>query len=105
MKKIALLVVVSFLFVLTAQAQQETPKVDKRQKVQKERISHGIKNGELTRKETRLLVKEQKHIKRAERRAESDGIVTKRERVRLDRKQDRANRHIRRTKHNVRDRH
>ena len=104
MKKIALLIVVSFLFVFTAQAQRETPKVDKRQKIQKERIFHGIHNGELTRKEARLLAKEQKHIKRAERRAESDGIVTKRERIRLDRKQDRASRHITKTKHNVRDR-
>jgi len=104
MKKLALSIVVGILFFWTANAQSVTPKVDKRQNIQKERIEKGIQNGELTRKETRLLAKEQRHIKRAERRAKSDGVVTRRERVRLDRKQDRANRHIGRAKHNPIDR-
>jgi hypothetical protein len=104
MKNLVLLFAACILFVWTANAQTVTPKVNKRQQIQKERIHNGIQNGELTRKETRLLAKEQRHIKRSERRAKSDGIVTKRERARLDRKQDRANRHIGRAKHNRMDR-
>lgn len=104
MKKVYLLFVIGSLFMITAKAQTQTPKVDKRQNIQKERIHDGIQNGELTRKETRLLVREQKSVKRTEKKAESDGVVTKRERVILDRKQDRANRHITRAKHNARDR-
>lgn len=105
MKKITLLTVMSFMFVIAANAQTATPKVDKRQEIQKERITNGVQNGELTRQETRMITSEQRHIRRVERRAEADGIVTGRERARLDRKQDRASRHIARTKHNPRSRY
>jgi hypothetical protein len=105
MKKITLLTVMSFMFVIAANAQTATPKVDKRQEIQKERITNGVQNGELTRQETRMIAREQRHIRRVERRAEADGIVTGRERARLDRKQDRASRHIARTKHNPRSRY
>lgn len=105
MKKITLLTVLSFMLVVAANAQTATPKVDKRQQIQKERISNGVKNGELTRQETRMVVRDQRHIRRVERRAEADGIVTGRERARLDRKQDRASRQIARTKHNARERY
>jgi hypothetical protein len=46
------------------------------------------------------LKKEQRHIRRSEHRAKTDGDVTVSERRRLDRKQDRANRHIHRAKNN-----
>lgn len=73
---------------------------DKRQTVQRARIAEGRIDGDLTRGETRALRKEQRHIRRAERRAEADGVVTGREKARLNRKQNRANRHIRRAKNN-----
>jgi hypothetical protein len=47
-----------------------------------------------------LLNKQQRHIRRSERRAKADGDVTVREKARLERKQDRASRNVRRAKNN-----
>jgi hypothetical protein len=59
-----------------AQAQTSTPRIDKRQQNQRERIRQGAVRGELTRKETAHAVGDQRHIKRMERRAKADGTVT-----------------------------
>jgi hypothetical protein len=94
------------LFIVAAgQAQTRTPKANARQAAQQGRIQQGAQNGELTAGETKLLRKEQRHIRRAERRAKADGDVTVAERKKLDRKQDRSSRHIRRAKHNAIDAH
>lgn len=100
MKKV--LVIFSFIsFIsLSVHAQERTPKADARQQVQRERIQHGKQSGEVTRHEAALMHKEQKHIRRTERRAKADGDVTAAERRKLDRKQDRASRHIRRANNN-----
>lgn len=100
-----LMTVFFFIMGMSAQAQSDTPKADKRQDIQKERIREGVQSGELTRRETRKLAKEQRHIRRVERRAEADGKITARERAKLDRKQDRASRKIARTKNNRRERY
>jgi hypothetical protein len=96
------IVIILFSIALSSSvfAQERTPRVDGRQDVQRARINQGTATGELTRREAHALRHEQKHIRRAERRAKSDGDVTAQERRRLDNKQDRANRHIRRAKHN-----
>ena len=92
----------------TAQTQQptqeKTPGVDARQKVQKERIKEGMKSGELTKREARDLVREQKKIKRNETKAKADGDVTARERAKLQREQNRASKHIARQKHDQQNR-
>lgn len=80
-------------------AQEKTPRVDKREKIQKERIKDGVKSGELTRRETRRLAAEQKKIRNDEARAKADGIVTPRERARLNKELNRASRDIHRQKH------
>ncbi len=98
MKKLILIFSVSMLISLVSFGQERTPKVNNRQHVQHDRINHGKQNGELTRSETHLLRKEQKHIRMSERSAKADGDVSLQERRRLDRKQDRAGRHIRRAK-------
>jgi len=99
MKKLILLP--AFLLVtVIAFSQDRTPRVNARQANQQTRIAQGQASGELTRSETKALRSEQRHIRRSERRAKSDGNVTMAERRRLDRKQDRANRHIRRAKNN-----
>ncbi len=85
---------------LAAWAQEVTPKVDARQKAQRGRIHEGRADGELTHKESKALNKQQRHIRRTERRTKADGDVTVAERRKLDRKQDRANRNIRRAKNN-----
>jgi hypothetical protein len=104
MKKTGILIAFILFGYSVTFAQKATPRVDKRQNVQKERIREGVQNGELTRRETRRLAREQKHIRREERRVEADGITTPRERARLNRKQNRANREIMRKKNNARDR-
>ena len=81
-------------------AQDRTPRTDGRQVAQRARIHQGRMDGEVTNREAALLNREQRHIRRAERRAKADGEVTPAEKMRLERKQNRANRHIRRAKHN-----
>ena len=88
------------LVTVAAQAQTRTPRANTRQVAQQARIQDGKQSGELTQGETNALRAEQRHIRRSERRAKADGEVTVEERRRLERKQDRASRHIRRAKNN-----
>lgn len=81
-------------------AQERTPRVNARQATQQARIADGKQSGELTGGETKALRAEQRHIRGSERRAKADGTVTPRERRRLERKQNRASRDIRRAKNN-----
>ena len=94
-----------FLSIGFVNAQTGTSREDKRENIQAERIQDGIHRGELTHRETRLLAREQRHIKRAEKRMKSDGKVTRREKRWLENKQDRASRHIGRTRNNVVDKY
>ena len=64
------------------------------------RIHEGRKDGDVSNGEAIMLNKQQRHIRRSERRANADGTVTPREKARLDRKQDRASRNIRKAKTN-----
>lgn len=102
MKNIILIVVGLLCFGTVAA--QETPRADARQAIQKERIKAGVQSGELTALETRRLVKEQKRIRRLERRSKADGNVSPAEKLRLEKAQHRANRKIVRKKNNTRDR-
>jgi len=103
MKKVMILIPAFIFATVIAFAQERTPRVNTREAVQQTRIAEGRQSGELTRGETKALRSEQRHVRRSERRAKADGDVTVAERRRLDRKQDRANRHIRRAKHNQLD--
>ena len=67
-------------FILTAgllNAQTQTKKVNQRQKNQTTRIAKGAKSGELTKKETKQLARQQRDIRKTKRNAKSDGVVTK----------------------------
>ncbi len=101
MKRLVILMVAMVFALVTADAAM-AGRVKNRQVKQQKRIHQGTQSGELTKRETRRLQKEQRHINRAKKRAMSDGNVTPKERVRLERKQDRASRHIYRGKHNDR---
>lgn len=103
MKKIAVLLGVMMLTITLAQAQDRTPRANARQGAQRGRIVEGRQSGELTNGEAAALNAEQRHIRRSERRAKADGDVTLREKRKLERKQDRASRHIRRAKNNELD--
>ena len=73
-----------------------------RQVLQGRRIQQGVHSGALTCKETRYLAREQHRIQHTKRHAWFDGHVTPRERVRLEKMQDRSSRHIYRLKNNYR---
>lgn len=103
MKKVIFLVPVFILSVIISFGQDRTPRANARQVAQQTRIAEGRQSGELTRGETKALRMEQRHIRRTERRSKADGDVTMREKRKIERKQDRANRHIHRAKNNQRD--
>jgi hypothetical protein len=78
--------------------------INRREHRQQSRIREGIRSGELTRREAVRLEGQQARIRVAERFARADGHLTLRERARLDRGLDRANRNIYRQKHDGQDR-
>ncbi|MEZ5428570.1 MAG: hypothetical protein R2747_20155 [Pyrinomonadaceae bacterium] len=100
MKKILAISCLVLGLSVMAAAQSKTHGVDKREKNQKQRIVNGVKSGDLTLKETGKLVKQQAEIRKAERRAKSDGKVTAAERLRLHHKLNQSSRNIRRKKNN-----
>jgi hypothetical protein len=100
MKKLFFGALLLTIFSISINAQAQTTRADARQGAQRARIHDGRHGGDLTRREAHLLNKEQRHIRRTEKRAKADGEVTARERAKLERKQDRSSRHIRRAKHN-----
>jgi hypothetical protein len=73
-------------------------------KNQRHRIAQGVKSGELTKKETRNLVKDQREIRKDVKEAKADGVVTGAERKDIRQDQRQASRKIYRKKHNNRDR-
>jgi hypothetical protein len=77
-------------------------RVGERQIHQGRRIQQGVHSGALTCNETRYLAREQHRVQHAKRHAWSDGHMTARERVRLEKMQDRSSRHIYRLKHHNR---
>jgi len=100
MKKHILIFSVLSLLSVALYGQEATPRANTRQKAQRVRIAEGRADGDLTNTEAAALNKQQRHIRRTERRAKSDGTVTVAEKRKLERKQDRANRNIRRAKNN-----
>ena len=104
MKKVIAVMAAVMFFCVIGVNSSFAGRVGKRQVHQKKRISRGVKNGELTKCETRSLVKEQRNIQHTKRRAWSDGELTDKERVKIEAKQDKASAHIYRLKHNDRTR-
>ncbi len=80
------------------------PGVNARQHAQHDRIRQGVGSGELTRRETGKLAREQRDIRQLERDYKSDGTLTGAERRDLHQEQNQASRHIYDQKHDVQDR-
>jgi hypothetical protein len=76
-----------------------TPRVDRRQVNQERRIDQGIASGALTNKEAGRLDRRETKIQADKLAARSDGKVTRAERRKLAREQNRASAAIRRQKH------
>ncbi len=76
-----------------------TPKIDQRQANQEKRIDQGIASGALTKKEATRLDKRETKIQADKLAAKADGKVTKAERRKLTREQNRASASIKHQKH------
>lgn len=76
-----------------------------RQKKQFRRVGGGVKSGEITRREFKRLGREQWRIGQTTKNARADGRYSARERHRIHKLQNRASRHIYRTRHNEVRRH
>ena len=73
--------------------------INERQDNQQARIQQGVVSGELTKRETVRLSKQQIKIQRKEMRFKSDGQFTKKERALVQRDLNRQNKAIYRQKH------
>lgn len=73
---------------------------DKRVERQQSRIRQGIKSGELTRKEAAQLRQQQKKIAKLARKFNRDGYLSRHEKKKLEKKQDKASNRIYRLKYN-----
>ncbi|WP_196139096.1 hypothetical protein [Aliikangiella sp. G2MR2-5] len=81
-----------------------TPVLDNRQDNQKARIKQGVKNGELTNKEAKKLIQGQRQLQKMELKAKSDGVVTQKERAKLQHKANIESAKIAKIKHDRQDR-
>jgi uncharacterized membrane protein YebE (DUF533 family) len=81
-----------------------TPRLDQREHNQAQRIRQGARSGELTRPETRHLVRGEARLRYNEAVAKSDGVVTARERARLQHEASVESQRIYRQKHDAQDR-
>ena len=80
----------------------QTPNLDKREANQQQRIAQGIQSGQLTPAEASWLEGREAKLNADEARAKSDGVVTKKERARLQNEANRDSNAIARKKHNGR---
>ncbi len=78
------------------------PRIDAREQRQQQRIQQGINSGQLRPGEANRLERQQAHIQATEDRMKADGNLTRAERARLTRMQNRASNNIYRDKHNNR---
>jgi len=105
MKKISLILLAGVVATLVSSAALAgTPRIDRREAWQRARIAEGRRSGDLTRGEAARLHAGQRRVHRMERRAGADGLLTRGERRRIERAQDRESRAIYRLKHNARRR-
>lgn len=105
MKSLAVLVFALMLGATVNSVSAQTPGAA-RGFVQRQRIAEGVRSGELTHRETRKVINDQRHIRKDYRRYKcNDGYISPRERQHLRKDQRKASHRIYRYKHNNRDRH
>lgn len=96
--------VAALLTAMALPAMAGTPGLDTREQNQRQRIAQGVRSGELTRPETRRLVRGEVRLHRHERIAKADGVVTGAERMRLQRNASRMSQRIYVQKHDAQSR-
>lgn len=99
-KLLAVTAMMTGLAVLGTGVFANTPVINHREARQEKRIQQGVHSGQLTTNEAMKLEKQQQHIQKMEAKAKADGVVTTKERAKITHAQNKANRHIRRLKHN-----
>lgn len=101
MKKIALAAGITLLTSLTAVAQPApgTPRADQREANMEQRIQQGVQSGQLTPREAQRVERGQDRIDRMEDRAKADGVVTGKEKARIEHAQNVESRQLYREKH------
>lgn len=83
---------------------KKPPTINTTQKHQKQRIKQGVRSGSLTPREANKLKYQQQRIQHKKRHFKADGNFTKRERLKIRKKQNRASKNIYRKKHNAKHR-
>jgi len=105
MKKVFFLIGFAMLVCnASVSAQSNKRAIKKTQIKQQKRIKQGVKSGDLTKRETVKLQKQQVNIQRTKKRAKSDGVVSRSERRKLKSKQALASKNIAVKKNNRRKR-
>lgn len=99
MKTIKALAAIAVILPTLAFAQAGTPGIDQRQGNQERRIDQGVASGSLTQREANRLERGQQHVDNMENRAKADGVVTRKERARIDRAQNTQSERIYAQKH------
>lgn len=103
MIKLSLFLVSIFVLkFIVSEAHAQTNHQRKRNHRQQERIQKGVESGQLTRNEAKKLRREEKEIRKAERSAEADGIVTVAEKKKIQQMQNNVSQDINKMKHNKR---
>lgn len=91
--------VISLFLTLSLSIPAFAGRADRRQFSQHARIHQGVRNGDLNRGEAARLRAGQRHVRRLERRAEKDGVVTPKEHLRIEKAQNRQSSRIYKEKH------
>ena len=78
---------------------QTTPRLDKREARQEQRVEHGVKSGQITPAEAARLEKRGDRLEKHEAKAKADGVETPGERARLEREANRNSHAIARQAH------
>ncbi len=91
--------VLSSVITICSIAQDKTPNLDKREKRQSKRIEQGVKSGELNNREAARLNRQEARLNANEAKAKADGVVTPKERAKLQHEANRTSRHIYKQKH------
>lgn len=97
--KIFVLAICLLGFAGFTQAQTATPGITKTQIDQQQRIKQGLKSGSLTKAEVKKLEKQQVQIQKMKIRSKADGVVTRKEKARINAAQTNASARIFKQKH------
>ena len=105
LKSFLLISALFFGFTLFSQAQTATPGINKSQVKQQKRIKQGVKSGEITKAEFARLQLQQVRFHRSKAAAKSDGVITPKERFKLNLHQAKTSTAIYHQKHDKQKRY